>query len=166
MPVWWNNKLGDVNMKVYGPYIRKDGRKHVIIISEDGTRKTVSYPKWLMEQHLGRQLDPNLETIDHIDGDFTNNDISNLRIIPRSKHTSEDNIRAKLVEVTCVLCGAKVFRRAVDIRHHSKQGKSGPFCSRSCAGKYGTLIQNNIVEKMPIQKPVDSIYYKVNKQVS
>jgi len=45
-------------MKVYGPYTRKDGRQHVILY-ENGTRKTVSYPKYLLETKLGRPLDSN-----------------------------------------------------------------------------------------------------------
>ena len=38
-------------MKIYGPYTRKeDNRQHVIIIDGE-KRRTVSYPKFLMEQH-------------------------------------------------------------------------------------------------------------------
>jgi hypothetical protein len=44
-------------MKIYGPYTRKDGRKHVIVHYDGGRIRTVSYPKWLMEQHLGRELE-------------------------------------------------------------------------------------------------------------
>ena len=40
--------------KVYGPYIRRDGRQHVILRFEGGSGKTVSYPKFLMECKLGR----------------------------------------------------------------------------------------------------------------
>ena len=40
-------------MRVYGPYKQKDGRYFVILIYEDGTRKTTAYARYLMEQHLG-----------------------------------------------------------------------------------------------------------------
>ena len=43
--------------KVHGPYTRKDGRKHVVTVFEDGSKKTTSYPKWVKEQELGRELD-------------------------------------------------------------------------------------------------------------
>ena len=66
-------------MKVYGPYTRKDGRQHVVLY-ESGVPKTVSYPKFLLEQKLGRSLNAD-ETCDHIDNDYTNNDVSNLQVL-------------------------------------------------------------------------------------
>jgi len=74
-------------MQIFGPYKRKsDGRQIVIVVEPNGRRRTVSYPKWLMEQHLGRKLDPNEETVDHIDSNFDNNNLDNLRIMPRKNH--------------------------------------------------------------------------------
>ena len=116
--------------KVYGPYTRKDNRQHVIVIFTDNSRRTVSYPKYLMEQRLGRELHPDNETIDHIDGDFTNNDLSNLRIVPRSKHISEDQKKVRPVAFFCVWCGKLAARHAKDLHHNSRLGKVGPFCGR------------------------------------
>jgi hypothetical protein len=48
-------------MKVWGPYKRKDGRQIVIVVERNGKRRTVSYPKWILELQLGRKLDPDLE---------------------------------------------------------------------------------------------------------
>ena len=73
-------------MKMYGPYTRKDGRQHIVLYDfEKNIRKTVSYPKYLLEQKLGRELLPN-ETCDHIDGDHTNNDLDNLQILTREEN--------------------------------------------------------------------------------
>lgn len=73
-------------LKVYGPYYREDGRRHVILYDfEAGIRRTKSYPRYLMEQHLGRELEE-WETVDHIDEDFTNDDISNLQILSRTEN--------------------------------------------------------------------------------
>jgi len=91
--------------KVHGPYLRKDGRKHVIICYYDGTKRTVSYPKYLMELKLGRRLDKDLETVDHIDGDLTNNDINNLEILTRRKHAKKDAWYAKEIKCNCPYCG-------------------------------------------------------------
>lgn len=41
----------------------------------------------VMEEHLGRRLSPD-EIVHHIDGDKTNNDISNLDVMPRGEHSS------------------------------------------------------------------------------
>ena len=51
--------------KVLGPYERPDKRKHMVIHYEDGSKGTKSYPKYLMEQKLGRELESD-ETVDHI----------------------------------------------------------------------------------------------------
>lgn len=78
---------------IYGPYTRKDGRKH-IILKLKGTGKggfgnltTYSYPKFLLEMKLGQKLNRN-ETCDHKDDNFTNDDINNLQVLTRA-----DNIR-------------------------------------------------------------------------
>ena len=143
-------------MKVYGPYTRKDGRQHVILYS-DGVRKTVSYPKFLVENHIGRSLNID-ETIDHIDGDFSNNDMNNLRIVGRSEHCSDDVIRRKHIEMECVECGVTFTG---DWKHRNRK-KAGPFCSKSCSGKYGARVQNGGEKKNEfIFQPV---YHKLKHQ--
>ena len=47
-------------------------------------QKRMSYPKWLMEKHLGRALNKN-EVVYHKDLDILNNDISNLEVITRGE---------------------------------------------------------------------------------
>jgi len=74
-------------MKIYGPYLRKDGRKHIIIIHNDGRSQTRSYPRLLLEQKLGRELKED-ETVDHIDGDFTNDAPENLRVLSRAENAA------------------------------------------------------------------------------
>lgn len=128
-------------MKVYGPYKNKEGREFVIIIDDSGNRKTKSYPKYLVEQRLGRELDPILETIDHIDGDFLNNDPSNLRILPLKEHVIQDVKRRKSAEATCIWCGKRFTITSSSIRKRYKQ-KAGPFCGRKCVGEYGAEKQN------------------------
>lgn len=73
-------------MKIQGPYKRKDGRKHVIYYDPViNLRRTVSYPRHLMMVHLDRELEY-WETVDHIDEDFTNDDMDNLQILTRAEN--------------------------------------------------------------------------------
>ena len=147
-------------MKVHGPYKRKDGRQIVIVVETNGKRRTVSYPKWLMELQLGRRLDPDLETVDHIDSNFENNDINNLRIVPRDQHSADDTRRVKPVKFTCAWCDKEFERSPRLVRDKSKKQKAGPFCSRACAGKYSRMLQLKLIDKFDAQPAIDSEYYK------
>lgn len=147
-------------MKVHGPYKRKDGRQIVIVIEDDGTRRTVSYPKWLLELQLGRRLDPNLETVDHWDSNIDNNNLDNLRIVPRSEHSREDTRRVKNVKFNCAWCKNEFERSPRLIRDKARKNKAGPFCSRQCAGKYSRKLQLKLIDKFDTQPVVDSEYYK------
>jgi len=155
--MWITEKKGKIQVKIYGPYYRKDGRQHVIII--DGTkRRTVSYPKYLMEQRLGRKLDLS-ETVDHINRDFTNNDPSNLQILERKKHAALDVRRVMPVIVKCIHCGKEMKRSHKDAYRNALKGKAGPFC-KSCAGRYGANLQNRKCRKLEAQiVPKNRCYY-------
>ena len=113
-----------------------------------------------MELQLGRKLDPDLETVDHIDSDFDNNDISNLRIMPRDEHSADDTRRVKNIKFDCAWCDNEFERSPRLIRDKAKKNKAGPFCSRSCAGKYSRMLQLKLIDKIKPQTHVDSEYYK------
>lgn len=140
-------------LRVTGPYLRPDGRKHVVVTFADGRKSTISYPKYLMEIHLGRKLLTS-ETVDHIDRDYTNDNFNNLRVIVRSEHARQDALRVKKVDIVCALCGIIFSRSANSVSHASKQRKAGPFCSRQCAGKYGTSIQHDKKDALPVQQEI------------
>ena len=63
-------------------YTCKDGRQRVYI---KDTKKVISYPKYLMEQKLGRPLEPN-EQVHHIDENPLNNTMNNLELTTNTKH--------------------------------------------------------------------------------
>lgn len=123
-------------MKMYGPYLRKDGRKHVVILHEDGTKQTKSWPRVLMEQHLGRELLPE-ETVDHIDNDFSNDAIENLQVLSRVENIQKEHKRnpRKIYEFNCPECGDFSTKYLNEVLHNRKLGKKGPYCSRKCAGR-------------------------------
>lgn len=121
-------------MKIYGPYLRKDNRLHLVIKKDDGKLTSISYPKWIMENHLGRKLTQN-ETVDHIDNNPLNNDISNLQILSREDNARKAIIPAEYIELTCKYCGKSFKRRkAWEIYLRAKKF-DGPFCSKKCVGK-------------------------------
>ncbi len=148
------------NFTIYGPYTRGDGRKIVIVIDHNGKRRTVSYPKWLLESQLGRPLDPELETVDHIDSNFNNNDIANLRMLPRAEHSADDTRRVEPAKFQCAWCDKDFERSPRLIRDKAKKNKAGPFCSRKCAGKYSRMLQLKLIDKFDSQPAIDSVYYK------
>ena len=150
------------NIKLYGPYkSKKDGRLRVVLVDVTGKKKTVSYPKYLMECHLDRYLTID-ETVDHKDRNFDNNNIDNLQILIRSKHSSLDAKRVKPVEFTCTVC-TSIFiiegsNRIRDAVRNRKNEKSGPYCSRRCAG-IDSHNENRITHE------VDREYFYMDKQL-
>lgn len=144
-------------MKIYGPYTRKDGRQ-IIVLYDGNSTTTMSYPKYLVEQMLGRKLS-DTETVDHIDEDFTNNSPDNLRVLEKPGHIKDDVLRRQGKTLTCVWCDT-VFECSGKSLHNRSRGKSGPFCSRKCGGEYGALLQHNKIEALPPAEIYEKIYYK------
>lgn len=132
----------------------------MILKFKDNSRRTVSYPKWLVENHIGKRLKNN-ETVDHQDRDFQNDNINNLKILTRSNHGYKDALRVKNIEITCVWCGNKSIKRAADLDHNAKMGKVGPFCSKQCTGKYGKSVQMGEKIKFPDREKTKREYYKL-----
>lgn len=125
-------------MKMYGPYTRKDGRKHLCIVHDDGRKQTKSYPRYLLEQHLGRELLPE-ETVDHINNDFTDDRLENLQLLSLAENARKEYIRSgrfrKMYTFNCPLCGKEASKFLNHVLSNWKKGKAGPYCSRSCSGK-------------------------------
>jgi hypothetical protein len=148
-------------MKIFGPYKRqKDGRQIVIVVEKNNKRRTVSYPKWIMELQIGRKLGPD-ETVDHIDGNVNNNTLDNLQVIDRSEHSSKDTRRVKNVKFHCAWCDKEFERSPRLVRDKAKKGKAGVFCSRQCAGKYSRQLQLKLIDKFDCQPVIDSEYYTI-----
>jgi len=81
--------------KIRGPHqiIRKKSfrndvdRLYLTLISSKNPRKPklISYPKVLMEIHLGYRIKAD-EVVHHIDHNYTNNLITNLQVLKKDEH--------------------------------------------------------------------------------
>lgn len=79
-------------------YNRSDG---YIEIRADGKRHLLH--RYLMEQHLGRKLQ-RLEYVHHKDHDKSNNNLSNLEVVPAAIHTPYHLTKHKNGLKTCKTC--------------------------------------------------------------
>lgn len=124
-------------------YHGKDGRLRVYVKE---TKKTISYPKYLMQKELGRELLPD-EHVHHIDENPLNNDISNLKVMSNSDHAREHMQKFFDTTAMCAWCGkeflwtAKHQKNFYSNKRRREQQSEMPFCSRECSGRYGRQIQ-------------------------
>lgn len=122
-------------MKIYGPYMDSTGKRRIVIrVNDDGVRKTMSNARYVLEQKLDRSLE-SWEEADHIDGNPLNDDPSNLQPLSQLENIRKSSKPTERYEFKCPVCGEKANKPASKVRHNRKQGKSGPYCSRRCAGR-------------------------------
>lgn len=140
-------------VKTYGPYEAKDGRLRIILKFKDNTKRTISYPKYLMECHLNRYLTED-ETVDHIDSNSLNNNINNLRVLSRKEHCENDVHRNKDIVVKCTYCGKEFIIKGSMLHNRNRKDRhqTGYFCSKQCSGKYGAKIQNHLISHTTVEK--------------
>lgn len=124
-------------------YHGKDGRLRVYVKE---TKKTISYPKYLMEKTLGRALLPN-EVVHHIDENPLNNDITNLKVKTLSEHSKDHMTVYHDTTAICGWCGKEFIWTGLQQQRFYSERRIGrhksklPFCSRECSGRYGQRLQ-------------------------
>ncbi|MGQ1358361.1 HNH endonuclease signature motif containing protein (plasmid) [Acinetobacter baumannii] len=115
-------------------YLRttKSGRKLVDLVNSNKDRTTISYARYLMCVKVGYIISSDLE-VDHIDGDRTNDELSNLQILSKESHRKKTAL-SKTRSVTTLICPqcGKEFERFTNL---IKKG-SNPKCSRRCNALY------------------------------
>lgn len=140
------NKLSEIygeRIKLYGPYKCSDERLRVDICTSI-KKTTHQYARVLLEVKLNRRLGDH-ETVDHIDGNKFNDDPSNLRVMTLSENSSDSAFRLLSKEFTCPQCSNKFTlsgNKLSNAIRNRNSSKAGPFCNRSCAGKYGSDVQH------------------------
>lgn len=138
-------KLGELypDKKIYGPYVRVDGRSYLVVadiidgsVTRDSKKTSLMVSRAVMEISLGRRLLSD-EHVDHINRDHTNDSLNNLQVLSITEHREKSGrenseLTSKRVVVTCPGCnGAFLVQRHVLATAEDK-GRS-PCCSRQCA---------------------------------
>lgn len=136
-------------MRILGPYTNNYGRLFVRI-GENGNYITKSYPRYLMEEKLGRALKPQ-EDVHHIDGNPNNNVLDNLEIKLHGEHQREHSLKMPLEIVKhCYECGKEFVLTKEQRKKYSQGNLNRFFCSRRCGGICGRREQlENIVGSTP-----------------
>lgn len=106
----------------------KENRKMILLVGKSDERSTTSYARYLLSVNLCRFLLEE-ETVDHIDGDKTNDSIDNLQILSR-----EDNIRKSSKKITMVSFICDFCKKSFSLPKRQTYGKRKTrCCSRICS---------------------------------
>lgn len=137
------------------PNIRnKPGRRLVVLYnSVTGVDHKLLFSRARKIVELGRLLDQTAETVDHIDRNYLNDNLSNLQVLPIKEHLNLDRIRVEYEEVTCTVCGCgyaismssvKLVKRGVTVynrcpdcrRNKTVRSKGLPLTMEEIRGRY------------------------------
>lgn len=133
-------KLYGVKARVSNFVVCNDNRKRCLVtIPGTAVKYWKQYAKFKLEIKLNRKLGKD-ETVDHIDGDVSNDKFVNLQLLSRSQNAKKSALHRVHQLVTCIECGF-VFEPTRNQVNSRAKMKAGPFCSRSCSGLYGSRIQ-------------------------
>lgn len=142
-----------------GPYINNENRRIVFVGPNNKEKKCISYARYLMSEYLGRELTDD-EVVDHKDENKLNDCLENYQIITTSENNTKYGASIKgWYYFLCPICGNGVKKSLASVQHNKKQNKAGPFCSKSCAGKYSREIQLGRMVKLVNTIDLKSIVY-------
>lgn len=109
-----------------------EGRQNLILFNSRKDRSTTQYARYLLAVKLGRLLSPK-ETVDHIDGDITNNDLDNLQILSRAENIRK-SCKKPDVELICPNCTSVFYRTRTQLRGRTHRIETNSiYCSRKCS---------------------------------
>lgn len=117
--------------KVYRVFNNNQSRYMAMLYnSETKHRTTMSWARYIMSCHLGRKLDKNFETVDHIDGNKLNDSLENLQLLTRADNVKKSKKEIKLITLICPVCKSSFSKRRGQT--HLVKGGRPSCCSRVC----------------------------------
>jgi HNH endonuclease len=136
-----NSKMVKMRKRRHGPYSTQAGHLFWIDVFDDGTRKSVLVHREMMEQHLGRELHKD-EVVHHKSEIPYDNRIDNFELKTRGDHTRDHAVPAETIDIICPECGEHANLLSSHVkRNQVKLKKAGPFCSKTCAGRWSRRMQ-------------------------
>lgn len=138
-------------VKIHDRIVDKTGRIRVIYTLGE-SRRYSQLARLVLEAHLGRALAKE-ETVDHIDGNCQNDDPGNLRVMTLSENAADSAMRLHEQGFICGTCSVYFVlsgRKLGNAAWNRKQGKSGPFCSKTCAGRYSALVGHGLRKELDV----------------
>ena len=142
-----------VSGKILNEYQSNNGHLFVSIKNDLNIRTTAWVHRLVYEAYYG-EIEGGYD-IHHFDEDKTNNNINNLQKIKHEEHCREHGTKYSDIITTCPQCGKEFlwtakkqqsFYSNLNRKRH-KNASTQPFCSKSCAGKYGKQFQGTLCEE-------------------
>lgn len=132
------------------PWFLKDGYLACTAYYSDGTRRTIHQHRELVEQALGRPIRDGY-VVHHKDGTRANNALDNLEEKLEADHLREHRPAPEVDDATCPMCEQPFQVLARQVRNNQKkQGRPGPFCGRTCAGRFNAQKRYAAVGEPPV----------------
>ena len=109
-------------------YFHKRDKRWMVDLYNQNTqhRITMTRARYMMTVHLGRALDPKLETVDHINGDKTDDRIENFQLLSSGDNSRKSKIGTggkNLISEICPTCNNE-FKKP--------KNSTKKFCSKKC----------------------------------
>jgi len=116
-----------------------EGYNAATVKYDDGSKRTVYQHREIKEKELGRKLNSK-EHVHHKNGNRKDNHPKNLEVVSFSGHIKKHR-KIEWTTVVCLECENKFKKMAKDERRRIRTKRNGPFCGKSCTGKWGRKEQ-------------------------